>query len=350
MINDILDFSKLESNALKLELRMIDVKTLASDIYSQFADQAKSKDLGFRFEISDDYPEFIETDEFRIKQILTNLIGNAFKFTSHGEIIFRFEGEFSMTNAGKQTLHSTITVEDTGIGIAESKLHTLFDTFTQADSSTTRNYGGSGLGLSIVKKLLHLLEGDVKVESELGKGTRFTVTLSHAFKYVTKNVEKSELFEKEESAEKGSDRCQLDITFDASDYKILVAEDNKTNQFIIRSYFKKLGADIEISPDGLEAVKTASKKKFDIIFMDLHMPNLDGISAARRIKDMSLNTETPVVALTADVYSDVTDSVGDDFFADFLSKPLKLQTLKECLAKVLGRKRPVGTKKSSETG
>jgi signal transduction histidine kinase/CheY-like chemotaxis protein len=340
IINDILDFSKLESGAVEIEIREVDLKKTVIDITSQFHDLANKKGIELNVEFSDEFPATIDSDEFRIKQILFNLIGNAMKFTSKGSVDIKvneekispqvFSKSMKSDNVTPSDLSlygfykSTITVKDTGLGIPTNKLEDLFNVFSQVDNSTTRKYGGSGLGLSIVKKLVTLLGGSISVESKVGVGSIFSVILFH----------KSRIHAKDASLDKNKSKESIPTEQLLEKYeslRVLVAEDNKTNQFVIEKYFKKVGINITLAGDGVEAVSLANQNTYDLIFMDLHMPNMDGTEATNRIKSNSLNSDTPIIALTADVLMEGSDDFTKLGFSYYLSKPLKFAELVECI-------------------
>ena len=442
LINDILDFSKIEAGRLDIHNKPENIQNLLHDILDIFLDQAKRKHLKLDIDIDENVPIFLEVDAKRVNQILVNLVGNAIKFTSEGTVT---------VTVHKENDHIVFSVKDTGIGINLDTTNDIFDSFSQADTSTTRNYEGTGLGLAISKRLTEMMGGKIGAESEPDKGSRFWFTLPAKYNTTEDISEPPQAFpenrcyalivdthaedspqirkflgewnirnETIECLTKALERIdakikdghafdviivQLHYTTDeeveflkkirmnehlkntriiiisppeniaaltesntigihdilpvplnkralhnsltkiikapltATKYKqhtgyALLVEDNAVNQKVASSFLEKLGMDVDIVENGLEAVDIYKKKKYDIIFMDLQMPRLDGISATRHIRD-SENQEgrehTPIVALTANASSEDQQKCLDAGMDDFASKPFTITKLSAIL-------------------
>ncbi|GAA6133706.1 hypothetical protein NBRC116188_04950 [Oceaniserpentilla sp. 4NH20-0058] len=312
IINDILDFSKIEAGKLELEIINFSLREICESLEDIFVAQLKEKNLKYTFDIDPHIPEFLHGDPLRIKQILLNLISNGLKFTSTGGIHLDVRCLKSQPN-----IELEFRVIDTGIGIPQDKLNTLFEAFTQVDSSTTRKYGGTGLGLKISKRLIELMQGRIYVESKLEEGSTFifTITLSEGAA-----IQKEQVHEHVSALPLANNR-------------ILVAEDNRTNQLVISAMLKRLGYEFDIAENGEEAILALDKTQYCMVLMDCQMPVLDGISATKRIRLNKKLSHLPVIALTAGA----TEAEQKECFAagmsDFLSKPIKLEILKSTIAK-----------------
>ena len=311
IINDILDFSKIESGKLKVEKVEFNPKEEIENIVSLFESKAKEKNITIDVNF-ENLKYNIISDPIRIKQVISNLISNAIKFTPKGKKIYLNVSY----NDKKEQLHCEVI--DEGIGIESEKLSTIFEPFSQADTSTTRKYGGTGLGLTISKKLIRLLGGELSIESEKGKGSKF---------YFTIPAKKSiKLTEKKEEIKK-------DMKFEG---RVLIVEDNEANQLFLKVILKNLGlSDIDIANDGLEAIEKVKTNQYDIILMDENMPNMNGLEATKKIKEMGI--KTPVVAVTANALS------GDKerflkVMDEYLSKPIDKNELMKVLNKYLKEK------------
>lgn len=309
LINDILDLSKIEAGKLELEQIDFNLQQVVEDLKSLFNVQLHDKDLYFHSEYQANLPHWVRGDRTRVWQILTNLIGNAIKFTNQGGITVRI---FTKGD------NFAISVSDTGVGIPEQAQAKIFESFTQADSSTTRKFGGTGLGLTISKRLANLMGGDISLESEPGKGTTFTVSLKLA-----------------EGAEPAKEQTISDdgvIIDSCYGLHVLLAEDNIVNQQVANGIFKKLGVKLDIASDGIEAVNKASLKAYDLIFMDVQMPNMDGYDATNAIKaNTTPNNKTPIIAMTANAMQGDKEkclAVGMD---DYLPKPIQKERLRQIM-------------------
>jgi len=301
IINDILDLSKIEAGKMKIEL----INFHTDEIYNTielFEEKAKEKNIDYKIKFIN-VPEYLYSDVHRIKQVISNLISNAIKFTPENkkiEVIVKYENN-----------KLYVEVKDEGIGIPKDKLSTIFNSFSQADNSTTRKYGGTGLGLTISYRLVQMLGGELKVESELHKGSKF---------YFSIPVKIGNAIE-----EKIEDNNHID-----KNIKILIAEDNSANQMFMRVILNKLNVDFDIANNGEEAIYLARKNKYDIILMDINMPNISGIEATKEIRKFS---NIPIIALTASALDGDKERFLEAGMNDYLSKPLDIHKLKIILEK-----------------
>ena len=313
IINDILDFSKIEAGKLELESINFSIKDLCQSLSELFVVQLKNKSLSFDYSIGQHVPEFLFGDPLRIKQILLNLISNAIKFTATGGInLIISQPDENMASALK------FEVKDSGIGIPEDKQITLFEAFTQVDSSTTRKYGGTGLGLQISKRLVEIMEGSIHVESQPGVGSTFsfTIQLKPGSQSQATKIDEPQYNQKENDS-----------------IQILVAEDNRTNQLVVSAMLKRLGYQFDICDDGQQAFEAINKKHYDLILMDCQMPILDGFAATKKIRDQANQPELTIIALTAGATTKEQKECYDAGMNDFLSKPITMNVLKDTLEK-----------------
>ncbi|HNF12926.1 MAG TPA: ATP-binding protein [Leptospiraceae bacterium] len=308
IINDILDFSKIEAGKLELEFVPFNIHLSLKDTVRIFEPKARWQSLKLNYHISPEVPEILLGDETRLRQILFNLLGNALKFTSRGEVSLNVN--LYSAEAGEYRL--LFEVKDSGIGITDEKMEKLFQPFTQADSSTSRKYGGTGLGLVISKKLAELMGGTIWAYSRFGEGSSFYFTVRMRSTYVLQNTE-----ETEESI-KGL----------PEDLSILLAEDNEINQIVAENIFETLGYRIDIASNGVEAVQMSLNTFYHVIFMDIHMPEMDGIEAAKLIRERKKSLHCPVIiALTANAMHGDREKYMREGMDDYISKPFSKSDL-----------------------
>jgi signal transduction histidine kinase/ActR/RegA family two-component response regulator len=309
IINDILDISKVEAGCLQIEQIRFSLEELLLDVVALVRASALAKGLQLQVSSSTGIPAQIESDPTRLRQILLNLIGNAVKFTEEG----RVDVEVAYEAATSQL---AIRVRDTGIGIAQEKLPQLFQPFSQADSSTTRRFGGTGLGLVISQRLAQMLGGHIEVESELGQGSCFTLHL---------RVRGSD-----EQLERALPQSGDTPLPSLNGWSILLAEDGRDNQRLISLILQRAGARTELASDGLEAVKQAlSPSPYDVILMDMQMPVLDGYEATRRIREAGC--QTPIIAVTAHALEEDRQRCIEAGCDDFATKPIRRSVLLETI-------------------
>lgn len=310
LVNDILDFSKMEANKLEIENGPFEVKSWLESILKSFQPALKKKNLLLNYTIEDSVPETIFSDKERIKQILINLIGNSLKFTTKGEILLNIKAQ--PVEASPNCNKIIFTIKDTGIGIEQKRLPHLFEPFTQGDNSTTRKYGGTGLGLAISKKLCTLLNGDISVISELGKGSEFSF-------YIQSKSDATS--SKDEPTIKPEQNIMLAQKYPL---KILLVEDNLVNQQIAQAMLKMLGYESDLANNGQEAVDMVKSQKYDLIFMDLQMPIMDGYEATRIIlEELNMKSSLKVFAMTANVFPEDRQKCFAVGMVEFIGKPIR---------------------------
>ncbi len=312
LIDDVLDYSKIEAGRIEIESVIFDLPKLLQETAGLFTQSLAEKGVQFAKEISPQLPTTVSGDRTRLKQVLINLLSNASKFTAAGCI--------TLGAAPRSGQDVVFRVSDTGIGMAPDVIEKLFQPFTQADSSVTRRFGGTGLGLAISKRLVELMGGRIEVFSEAGQGTTFTVTLPLA-------------------PSKGGipDAAQAPhprVGNTAAPLRVLVAEDNPTNQKVIRLMLQRLGADTSIVSNGAEAVAEARREPFDLILLDVQMAVMDGLSAAGELRThFSDKAQRPrIVALTANAFREDRDACLAAGMDDYLAKPLSFERLRALLA------------------
>ncbi len=315
IINDILDFSKIESGKLEIESYEFNLHELLNDISNVFNDLMSEKRINFEMKTANNLPHTIKADQIRLKQVIFNLLSNALKFTDEkGSILL--EVNFNDLNN-----RLTIAVTDSGIGISDEKLAKIFEAFTQEDTSTTRKYGGTGLGLTISLKLVELMGGTMNVKSSVGKGSTFSFNIP---------VQKTH-----SALESKSDPAKTQtLTFDLSS-KILIAEDNKTNQLMLSIILDELGVSYDLAKDGVEAFNMCSKNDYSLIFMDENMPNMSGIESTQKIRTLKKDRHIPIVAVTANAMVDDRKRFLDAGLDDYISKPYSQEDVLNVLKKFL---------------
>ena len=308
IINNVLDLSKIEAGMMRIESNPFSIRELAQSVKILFKEKANDKGLYFNTSITASIPDILVGDATRLSQALVNLVGNAIKFTEKGGI------DLQIYDAGQHNNHITLgfTVTDTGIGIEKNKLAYIFDRFQQAEDSITRKYGGTGLGLSIVKELISLQGGNIKVESEPGKGSIFTVSLTYPV-----SASQAPLTP---SAHERPDIPGL------RRLKILAAEDNELNQRLLEHLLAGWEMDLQIADNGREALDTLKTGSFDLVLMDIQMPEIDGYTAIRAIRD-ELKLDVPVIAMTAHALKGEREKCLAQGMNDYISKPLKKEAL-----------------------
>jgi|GEM_PF-3312952 len=334
IINDILDFSKIEAGKMTLEKSSFRVFDLINKIRQIFETQTRYKSLKFEIFIDSKLPSCFISDMVRIEQIVINLLGNAFKFTKNGgvELYLNF-----LENSEDYNLE--IIVKDTGIGIESDKLSTLFDSFTQADSSITRKYGGTGLGLSISKQLVELLGGKIWAESEVDVGSNFYIHLNLELDYECKTLPIDT-----------HDEDIMNKLLLYRDVDILVVEDNLINQDVICGYLEKFNFKITIVNNGLEAINRYENSDFDLIFMDINMPVMGGYESTIELRKIDKNI--PIVALSANARGEDYQHSIEIGMDEHISKPIEPKLLYEVLYKYLPKEKffnKLSIKKSLET-
>ncbi len=330
LINDILDISRIEAGQLTLEPTPLDLCSALREAVALFAPQAQQKGLALELEYDADAPRSVVGDSGRIRQVLTNLLGNAIKFTGQGSV--RVEVHSEMCSPGRADFR--FTVRDTGIGIAEDKLTAVFEKFSQADASTTRRYGGSGLGLAICAELVRLMGGEIGAESELGVGSTFWFTLPLPCSVEAKEslCDRPELF--------APPAAEAPITAAADKApirgRVLVAEDNPLNQRVTVMMLEKIGCRADVAANGREAVEMLAMFPYDLILMDCEMPVMDGVAAAREIRALhGERGQIPILAITAHTEPEEMERCRMAGMNDHIGKPITVPALRAALVRWL---------------
>ncbi|WP_462168697.1 ATP-binding protein [Pseudoalteromonas lipolytica] len=320
IINDILDLSKIEASKIELESEPVDLSYLLEELKHLFQEQADSKNIQLYISTTPEVEKLaFLADETRLKQVLINLLGNAVKFTERGSVSLTV----NIQEIGLDEVKLTFNVSDTGIGIASEHLNTLFEAFSQADTSITRRFGGTGLGLTISNKLLDLMEAPLQVESALGEGSHFYFSL-----LAKRTLSSMDLDHKDTSLTTPKEDIDL------SNINALVVEDNDINQIVIEAMLNEFNiTSINMANNGQEAVEQCELGVFDIIFMDMQMPVLDGPQATVKIREFSAFKHTPIIALTANVLSADKQRCFDAGMDDYIAKPLEYDALRSILLK-----------------
>ena len=331
ILNDILDLSKIEAGKMTFEDVDFDLWSMISEALRTFDPLVRQKGVEMRVSIADCCPHWVRGDPVRLRQVLLNLVGNAVKFTAVGSVCL------SVSYHQNQSVR--IEVRDTGIGIPQAKLDSIFEAFTQADSSHTRQFGGTGLGLAITRRLVTLMKGTVTAESELGRGSRFIVEVP----VIPRNMPEAEVH---------PHICQLPLP--SPSLHILVAEDNPVNQRVIQTMLIRQGWTVVIAANGREAYEQFLQGRFDLVLMDLQMPEMDGLAATCLIRQEELrkglgSRHIPIIALTAHASLAQREHCLQGGMDDVITKPVTLGSLIEPIRAFFGGAKPLATSSSPQT-
>jgi len=326
IINDILDFSKIEAGKLEIENIAFDLRVLLDNIMVMVAPKTYEKGLQINCIIPSDLHVGLKGDPGRLRQILLNLIGNAVKFTAKGGVTIQVERLMEL----EQKIVLRFSIKDTGIGIPHDRKNQLFQSFSQLDPSTTRKYGGTGLGLAISKQLVEIMGGQIDVISEPGQGSTFWFAIALEKMHQTTILQTSDAgqFLKENLNTRPKEKTEAV----AKTVKILLAEDNPINQKVATLILRKSGYEVEVVNDGAEAVQALMVRTYDLVLMDVQMPNMDGLEATRRIRDPQsrvLNSQIPIIALTAHAMKGDEENCVASGMNDYLAKPIDPKGLLE---------------------
>ncbi|TWU08257.1 hybrid sensor histidine kinase/response regulator [Stieleria varia] len=325
LINDILDLSKIEAGKMQVESIPTAVHQALLDATGVQTARAKEKNINLTIELLSDIPRTVLGDPTRLRQIITNLVGNAIKFTENGEVRVLAECQ---TSADDPCLR--IHVQDTGIGMTPEQQDKIFESFVQADSSTTRKFGGTGLGLSISRRLAEAMGGGLTVQSVAGEGSTFTLTLPIAENDLSDMISPDEVQRMASARDAGQGNAVLRLPHDP----ILVVDDGAANRRLIELVLGRAGADVTCVTNGLEAIEEMERREYRLVFMDMQMPVLDGMSATRRLRQSGCTT--PIVALTGNAMKGDREKCLEAGCDDFLSKPVDLDALLACAAGYVG--------------
>lgn len=319
IINDILDVSKIESGKLVFEHMDFSLPELVNGVFDLFKLKSDQKSIDLICKIEEDVPIHLSGDPVRLNQVLVNLISNSLKFTDKGYVKLYI----SIDLQSEDEVSIQFTVEDSGIGIPANKLESIFESFTQASNDTTRVYGGTGLGLTIVKNLVELQRGEISVNSKLKEGTIFRVKLP--FKRLKKEYKKKDISN------------GIDPDTYPKNLKVLMAEDNELNQVLSKSIFQKIGWDLDIADNGRIAWEKLQKNTYDLILMDVQMPEMDGYQTTQKIRNELTPpfSEIPIIAITAHSLQSELKKCMDAGMNDYISKPFKVKDLIEKITALL---------------
>ena len=332
VINDILDFSKIEAGKMELASDLFSVRDCVSDALQVFLWKAREKGIGLTQEIGPEVPEMVVGDCDRLRQVLLNLVANAMKFTEQGNIHLTVS---ALERTDLETWSLQFSVRDTGAGIPMDRQEAIFEAFEQADGSSTRRTGGTGLGLAICSKLVRLMHGRIGVVSAPGQGSTFSFSIqlgADTGKQLECPREDRSLRSQEPAVPKATEPL-----------RILLAEDNVVNQLVARRLIEKMGHSLVVVEDGRQAVKAALEGQFDLVFMDVQMPELDGFEAvalirkAERERPLSNGQEPPhlqVIAMTAHAMSGDREQCLRAGMDDYISKPISFRAVTEAIERV----------------
>jgi len=319
LLNAALDLSKIEAGKLELEVGELDILSVVRAALDIFAGDAANKNLELTLQVSPDAEGVYSGDSQRVGQVLYNLISNAVKFTQQGSVTVGIERKDEILS---------IQITDTGIGITEEQLNGLFEKFSQADASVTRRFGGTGLGLAICRQLVNMMGGDISVESEEGRGSSFKVALP--------------LPRLRAGAAPGASTGEVEVT-EPGALRILAAEDNPINQLVLQTLLQQVGVDPVMVADGEQALAAWRSQDWDLILMDIQMPVMDGVTAARGIRNEEAEAgrpRTPILALTANVMRDQVQAYLAAGMDDVVAKPIEVGRLIAAMEAALDKEAP----------
>lgn len=318
LINDILDYSKIEAGEFNVDMTCFNLDNTLNEVINLLNFKAEEKGLKFYSQVDQNIPQLVIGDPLRIRQILLNLLGNAIKFTDQGEVGICVE----LLEMNQDVARLLFSVRDTGIGIAEEHIDLLFRSFSQVDGSSTRKYGGTGLGLAISSQLVQKMGSDLRVKSELGVGTEFYFEVN--LKVQPNRRISNQHFQVERRKDLIKSEKRMISEKEKKDVKILMAEDDKINQMVALFTLKKLGYHCDIVENGKEALNVLEEEQYDLVFMDLQMPEMNGYDAVKMIRNPAsdvLDHDIPVIAITAHAMKGDREECLKNGFSDYLSKP-----------------------------
>jgi two-component system, sensor histidine kinase and response regulator len=323
IINEILDLSRIEAKKLELSSAVFSLRHTVAQVLEGYADQAQKKGLDLACVMQDTIPDDLTGDAERIRQVLNNLVGNAIKFTEEGQVLIRG----SLVEESRSDVRIRFEIRDTGIGVPADVVKHLFEPFYQADGSTTRRYGGAGLGLALSKKLVEMMNGEIGVESEAGRGSTFWFTAR-----LTRKEQLAKLPENSQPAGTAQpERVSHEVSLPAV-HRVLLAEDNSVNQKVARFLLEKLGYAVDIASNGIEVLSRMTDSTYDFVLMDCQMPEMDGFAATAEIRRRE-GTEhrTPIVAMTAYAMQGDREKCLHMGMDEYVSKPIRIEDLKQAL-------------------
>jgi signal transduction histidine kinase/CheY-like chemotaxis protein len=321
IINEILDLSKIESGKMEIEKNKFELEEALSPSLKSLAMRAQESGIQFYWYVDPEIPKCLIGDQNKLLQVIVNLVSNAIKFTHKGSVVLKIK----LNKFEDRQAILTFLVKDSGIGIADDKQKIIFEAFIQADGSVSRKYGGTGLGLSISSKIVRLMGGEINLKSEPGIGSEFTFILPFGYKHINPQ---------DTVVEKISLSTTADIR---PGIKILLAEDNKINRILVIKLFDKINALIEPAENGLEAVELYRHHRYDLIFMDMQMPIMDGITATQEIRKIEQKTgrHVPIIAMTANAMKEDREACIAAGMDDFITKPVKKDIVMDIVSKFI---------------
>jgi signal transduction histidine kinase/CheY-like chemotaxis protein len=312
VVNDVLDFSKIEAGKMEFSSEEFNMKKFLENIYTVFKDRFDNKAIQFQFGIDEKLDKHFISDDTRLRQVLNNLIGNAEKFTDKGKV----ECTVTLLSSDSTSAEIYFSIKDTGIGLSEGKMDMVFEAFNQGELSTTRRYGGTGLGLTISRNIVSSLGGSLKVESEEGKGSNFYFTLRLPYGKNRTVI---------------TDEKKIASLQSLKGIKALVAEDSQINMKIARKFLERWDVEVHEAVNGQQAVESFKHNNFHILLLDLDMPVMDGFTALKEIR--TFNKEIPIIAFTAAVLPEMKKDLSEKGFTDFLQKPFRPEELHRLMAR-----------------
>ena len=342
IVNDILDISKIESGKMELLCEGYELASLINDCYTIVASNCKKKNLDLYMEIDENLPSILYGDDVRIRQIVNNFLSNAVKYTKRGHVILKI----SYSRIDEENINLRIDVKDSGMGIRKKDMENLFQNFTRLEEHKNRNIQGTGLGLSLTKRLVDMMHGEVQVESQYGEGSTFTAIIPQKvicldgvgdMKQIFENYELSAALQKEVPQFKGA--------------HILVVDDMEMNRVVAREMLLQTGAIVDVAGSGEEGLTLMKEQHYDLIFMDQMMPDMDGIATFEEMKRMNhQNKTTPVIAMTANAVKGAKEMYLQQGFADYISKPIFEEKMWKILERFLADKQTDTVEKQNSDG
>lgn len=324
LVNAMLDHAKISAGHVRVERAPLHLENLARELRDLYGARAADKRLDFEVTVAADAPAWIETDAIKLQQIVGNLVANAIKFTERGSVLVNLR--CAIPAGAGDAMRLIVEVADTGVGIAPVQIKAVFEPFVQGDTSITRTYGGTGLGLTIARQLAELLGGGLRVDSRLGEGSTFILEIP-----VTAAEAPAQVADAPPAAVSGPRRAAAA----AAGFRVLLAEDNSVNQLVACAMLERLQAQVQVAENGIDAVEMAGKEDYQVILMDLQMPEMDGIAAAceiRRRERLAGKRPVPIVAMTGNSPDDYGDACVEAGMDGYITKPVSLEQLRGVLA------------------
>ncbi|MEE9368481.1 MAG: ATP-binding protein [Pontiella sp.] len=345
IVNDILDFSKIEAGHMEIEVLDFNLQSVLDDLHAILVLQAQRRDINLTIHVDSAAPAQLCGDVGRLRQILTNLVGNAIKFTDEGEVAL----QVSVADTQADHIHLRFEIRDTGIGIEPEKVAHLFEAFQQLDASTSRMYGGTGLGLTICKQLVEIMGGKIGAESTVGEGSVFWFEIPVDLQHARGSQTAFDFSGKEPRANHQEDdlNATVNILVETRDailalertIRVLVVEDNRVNQTVAVRTLKKMGCAAEAVSDGFEAVDRLGSETYDLVLMDVQMPRMDGLETTERIRERELKEgrpRLPIIAMTAHALSGDRERCLEGGMDGYITKPINIAELSEALLEWVG--------------